>query len=1181
MTWKRTFLLFLACCAVLVAGTWIVLRQTGVATSLVRDALASVLAGSFDLDAAEIDLPRGRVTVSRFRLVDPRGGDTPLLTTSDVVVSLNTNPLGTLGEVHRVVIRGLRIDDLRVAGPDAIRLPDLLRGSLAPKPAAGCPEVVIEDAVIGIRFAASSPPLRFENVDLELLPDAVGGSGLVLSGAMTTSIGTRVLVSGQADLTTGAFRVTAKANDLEISRRAVEPFSQAAAGQLEAAGVQGRVPAAQLWFEHDGKGGAPQGGFLAELAGVTFAAAQLPRPVRDLAGRISGRLQDEGSVSLALETATTDAAALERIGLTGAVRRLFGSTPEGELRVDIARMRIDEPLLGAARAHAIGSDVLDAVGIEPRGELDARVDLRIRAGLEVELDATVRGGAATYRGFGNSAGTRVGFPHRVTDVAGTARMRGQRVFVGPLTARDAAGAALEFQGEFPLTASGPAGSLSARAEGLVLGPDLRVALGGLGPDVTMHYDEYAPTGVVDVDVKIAALTPSGIGDILVRVAPREAEATWRHLPCRVRKITGQMEIDAHGVAIDLTGERSGRPLLVRGRFQQHDGPGQDAHRHELRVRSEGLSVDEDLRVGLTTLVPRLQTLWETLEPGGEVAGELAFWQPFQAAQPSYDVRIDLRDAIARPRVLPVSVRGLTGTVFVHGDGTESRTELHLVRGSVEQPAGAAPAQILLSGSVATSSAATDVDLSSVVMGLQLDAQLADVLDRTGAFPRASWDVFAPAGSIDVIARHQHRVGEGSPRQHLRVQLREVSSNAAMLPAAATKLVGEVTVVDGVTTLSDVRGFVGTSPIVVRDARILHEGAATRVRAKVAADDFPVNDDLARLFGDSPLRETFLRRKPRGRMKVTELELDFAVPDRATGAGDFDLRFSGQILARNCGFLLAVPIEDVNGVLTLRDCTVDGESGRINGSLTGMAMSVLGRQLTDIDASFVATPAEFSFGDVALRLHGGRVTGIEGVPHLRYATAGEGTLSANLQWQGVRLSEALGESGRAGMRGSVNGELRLTSLPGTRLLDTRGQGRLQVSAGKLGEVPLFRGIYALLQRHPQFTGASLEFVLGDRRIDIQKLELNSQVVDVRGKGSLAMDGYLDMTLELPSLFGDGADFLILPQLLHNAFSKVVEFKVHGYLRSPVVTPVVLFQGAPARRPIEPIPAVIPELPRRRH
>jgi hypothetical protein len=229
VTWKRTFLLFLACFVVLATGTWIVLRQTGVATSLVRDALAAALVSPFELEAAEIDLPRGLITLRGLAIADPRGGEAPLLTAAEVRVSVNTNPLGAVGKVHKVVIAGLSIPDLRVAGPDALRLQDLLREGTTTTGAGPCPEVVIEDAVVGVRFSPSAPPLRFEHVDLEVLPAELDGTKAVLAGAMTTPIGTRVQLGGEGDLANMTLRVTAKAEGSSRSRRPLRLSSLALA----------------------------------------------------------------------------------------------------------------------------------------------------------------------------------------------------------------------------------------------------------------------------------------------------------------------------------------------------------------------------------------------------------------------------------------------------------------------------------------------------------------------------------------------------------------------------------------------------------------------------------------------------------------------------------------------------------------------------------------------------------------------------------------------------------------------------------------------------------------------------------------------------------------------------------------------------------------------------------------
>ena len=75
----------------------------------------------------------------------------------------------------------------------------------------------------------------------------------------------------------------------------------------------------------------------------------------------------------------------------------------------------------------------------------------------------------------------------------------------------------------------------------------------------------------------------------------------------------------------------------------------------------------------------------------------------------------------------------------------------------------------------------------------------------------------------------------------------------------------------------------------------------------------------------------------------------------------------------------------------------------------------------------------------------------------------------------------------------------------------------------------------------------------------------------------MDGYVDMVMFFPQLFGETPEWLLLPRVFSFLTESVVRFHVYGYLRAPRARPRWLWQGTPGRRPIEPIP---PQA-RRRH
>src|SRR5690606_5931565 len=125
---------------------------------------------------------------------------------------------------------------------------------------------------------------------------------------------------------------------------------------------------------------------------------------------------------------------------------------------------------------------------------------------------------------------------------------------------------------------------------------------------------------------------------------------------------------------------------------------------------------------------------------------------------------------------------------------------------------------------------------------------------------------------------------------------------------------------------------------------------------------------------------------------------------------------------------------------------------------------------------------------------------------------------------------------------------------------------------LGTVPIFTAIYRHLQpqRRPRFDGARMKVTVRDRRVAIEDLTVTSSLATVTGEGTITMGGYIDMRLDFPDLFGDDANVFVIPQVL-KALTSVVQFQIHGYLRSPRARPLWLWDSKPPREELGPIPA----------
>ena len=425
----------------------------------------------------------------------------------------------------------------------------------------------------------------------------------------------------------------------------------------------------------------------------------------------------------------------------------------------------------------------------------------------------------------------------------------------------------------------------------------------------------------------------------------------------------------------------------------------------------------------------------------------------------------------------------------------------------------------------------------------------------------------------MVSRQTRGIGDDDIRNELRLQLKNVSSSAAVLPAPARNLNGEVHVLDGVATFEHVRGRMAGSRFVCSKGSASKGPDGNVFRATVQADDFPVDERMANLM-TGPLRETYLKRDVRGKLKIDELEFEFLFPE---DGGGFESTFSGSFVAKNIGMTIGTRVSDISGLWRIDRGIVDSNGGHVWGSVEKGAMTIMNHRMTGIHGTFEADPIRIVFDDIGSRLHNGRVTGAGGDDDddVTYELGGEGRLEFHLRWEGISLIQMLRASRVGGdqYRGNLGGEFHLTDLVGLDFVEAEGHGHLRITDGRLGEVPIFRAIYSYLSatRRPRFDSLELNLTVGNRRILVRDLEVTSPLLTVTGSGTLDMDGYVNMLLDFPDFFAKAGDWLVLPQLLHFLTNSVVGFEIYGFLRSPQAKPRWLWSDQPGRSRLQPIPA----------
>jgi hypothetical protein len=416
---------------------------------------------------------------------------------------------------------------------------------------------------------------------------------------------------------------------------------------------------------------------------------------------------------------------------------------------------------------------------------------------------------------------------------------------------------------------------------------------------------------------------------------------------------------------------------------------------------------------------------------------------------------------------------------------------------------------------------------------------------------------------------------------VRVHLRDVGSAARFLPGEATDLRGEIRVENGVVTLHGVQGRIDGAEVQLLQGDVRHHDGATHVDVRVRAETFRVDHKLANLL-TGPMRAAYLERQVQGNVRLDALRLRLRFPD---DGGPLSVDLDGQLLARGLRLVLAAEVRSLNGLCTIQGARIDEQGGFVAGTLANLSFTVFDQPVHSFQAAFHADPQRIEFRGVQMRLHGGRIedgdaqeaTGGQSdrMPALRYVLAAPGTLQANLRWRGVSLREFLraASPNPPPLAGSVSGTLHLLGLRGGDVVSMAADATVEIANGSLGEVPVFAPIFAILEprKRPRFDQLRMTFALRDGTAQVRELMVGSPLMNVTGNGRVTLDGYVDLVLEFPDLFGTPGDIVILPSILRFLSSQVVRFHVYGWLRHLKARPRLLWQSDPGRPRSQPLPA----------
>ncbi len=1184
MRWRRIALLSLGLVAVFGIATALVLQRADAATTLLQRELQAWLRPRATLQSTAIDASSGRLTVRGLRIEDPQQAGRALLT----VDALHAD-VGTAIALPPVDLHALHIDGLALEfGP---RLPD--PAALLAKPAGdssgsatAIPVVMLRDGRVTWTAVAGQPPLELRNLQLRAGPRDGDADHVELRGqAEIAELGLALQLAGEFDLVRGGGTLALRTGDMLVDDARVRRFAALAGAKLPELTVGARLRGLSVVLHlppREATATAPWCEAEAVFEHLRVIGPELPAVARDATLTVTADTRNGISATVRLEQ-RDDGGALE---LTARGTDLLGAQ-HIDVRGHGTDLRFDEEVRRALNTFPVGREIMRALApVAGRADLDLFLSEPHMKGAGFEqLDLSLRDIQLAYQGFGPPE-KRAAFPLPLEHASGRVRLRDNVVLVENVRAQIAAsagGGTVELHGYNEVKK--PAGEdtwLDIEARGVQFTPDLRRALGALLRDDGALYDRLAPSGRADVTVQVR---PDSLLESCwaVEVRPQDAAMTWAGFPLRLDAVQGSVRARNDDVVFDLRGNHGDGRLTLRGRIPI-DSTREDPLGFDAVVGLTGVAVDDDLRTAVAVMAPKLEPMWRASNARGRLAGEVKVWRARLTDPLSYDASLQVEAVDLDLPAAPWRATGMHGQIVLQGQADDVRLDFDSLRGELGHDNGRRSPLAMLGHLDFGTNARTD--LAFVVRDLELDGQLGSTLESLQALGPGTWDSLRPSGRIDFVTRFEQ--APATPDQlRLVVHLVDVHSAASILPHPAEHMTGELTIAAGELRFHDVRATLGGAPVRCTDGRVRTLPAPderTEIAFTVQATGAPVDDGLANLF-TGPLRDAVLARKLRGRADTEGLRLVFALP-RQRGNPAFSTTIAGNLRLHEVSMALgtgkdAIVAHGIDGSITLRESTVVDGRGGIEGDLRGVSLRVFNQPCTGIHAPFRADAERIRLGQLTAKLHSGTLTGQRDNTALEYLLPGklapEGRLLTNLAFERLDVASFLGAAGwiNPPYSGAASGALVLDGLDGANVVGLRAKGRLTIDRADLGVVPLFTAIYAQLPPadRPRFNHLDTNFVVEGGSLRFERLDVQSNVIGAKGKGTLGFDGYLDVEMTLDNLLGDSADPLLMPLIDYFA-QNLVTFYLHGYLRDLHAEKRWVTEAPPARRPSVPLPPTRP-------
>lgn len=598
------------------------------------------------------------------------------------------------------------------------------------------------------------------------------------------------------------------------------------------------------------------------------------------------------------------------------------------------------------------------------------------------------------------------------------------------------------------------------------------------------------------------------------------------------------------IRLDLTGLAGGQPVALRGTIQGEKNTSETI----LDITGKDILLDDRIHKALPERLQRVTAQFlPTLSrkhglaayPLGRADVHAAIRRAHGETKLAKTFTITFKNCSVLYDKFPYPLDEVSGVLEIHPDhwqargfrGVRAGGELLIDGRSFELPGKG----ILSSGQSGQPTPPERIHVRIQGKGLLLDREFENALVPSSGNERlelqAAWKRLRLTGRLSFAAEVIDHPGQPQDID-VSVDVHGCAMKPTFFDYALEELSGSVRYVHGKLYLRDMKARHGAARLAMAAGLIqlaADSGFTAWLEGLTGQQVIPDADLLVAV--PDPVRHILESLRMKSPMDVaTNLTL------RSEGAArPMQVWWKGAVGLRQASLRAGVELTEVTGQMYCEGYH-DGRRLRgVSGRLGFDRFNVIGQPFTKVLARFDVEPTSpdvLRFRDVKAELFGGTLAGeayLETSPRLKYDVL--------LEALGVRLElfgkHNLGEAAsKAQLQGPAGARVHLTG-DGSDLLTLKGNGRIEVPKGKLGQLPVLLDLVkAFGLRVPDrtaFEQAQMVFAIEGPQVQVQQLGLYGNAISLRGQGTVDIDG---SNLNLDFSATPGRMTQILPESIDN-------------------------------------------------